>query len=85
VEIGAAAQHGFLGKLLHHLARPVIHHLINDRGGVAIVTTWFDTDALDIETWTAAESTRTVASDAATLWLAGNSVATALCAASLIG
>ena len=36
VEIGASAQHRFLGKLLHHLARPVVDHLIDDRSGVAI-------------------------------------------------
>ena len=31
VEIGAAAQHRFLGKLLHHLARRLIDDLIDDR------------------------------------------------------
>ena len=57
VEIGAAAQHGFLGKLLDHLARPGIDDLIDDRRAASrSITTWFDTEALEMETRTASES-----------------------------
>ena len=88
VEIGTPAQHGFLGKLLHHLARPGIDDLIDDGAGVAVdLTTWFirQHEAFEMETRTAAESVlaRALASTAATLWLAGSTVATACCAASL--
>src|SRR5438309_2530332 len=36
VEIGAAAQHGLVGILLHHLVGPVVDHLKHDRGRVTI-------------------------------------------------
>jgi hypothetical protein len=43
------------------------------------MTTWFDTAGFEMETRTAAESVlaRALESTAATLWLAGSSVATA--------
>jgi len=36
VEIGATAQHGFLGELLYHRAGPDIDDLVDDRGCGAI-------------------------------------------------
>ena len=36
MEIGAPAQHGFLGKLLHHLARPGVDDLIDHSARIAI-------------------------------------------------
>src|SRR5207248_10894015 len=36
VEIGAAAQHRVVGKLLHHLVRSAVDHLKHDRRRVAI-------------------------------------------------
>ena len=36
VEIGATAQHGFIGELLHHHAGPGIDDLVDDRGRGAI-------------------------------------------------
>ena len=57
VEIGAAAQHGFLGKLLHHLARPGIDDLIDDRRGRRDRSPPGSTPKQsEIETRTAAES-----------------------------
>ena len=87
VEIGAAAQHGFLGKLLHHLARPVVDDLIDDGAGVAIdhhlvrhrstASKWRRGRRRN-RCWRARPHPA-----AETLWLAGSSVATACCAASL--
>ncbi len=82
VEIGAAAQHRLFGKLLHHLARSVIDHLIDDRGGVAV-----DHDLMRHRTRhdVGIDVHGAPASAAVTLSLGGSSVATACSPLSLIG
>ena len=78
VEIGAAAQHRFVGILLHHLVGAAIDDLIDDRAGGAIEKRLVRNEVarrLQIVARAA------LASVAVTLWLAGSSVATAFCAA----
>ena len=74
VEIGAAAQDGFIGKLLHHLARPVIDDLIDDRCRGPIDQR---SDAIPTRSRHRTRYARALVSAAATLWAAGSSVLTA--------